>query len=93
MASEDPERIKRAVGRRVAELRKSRELTQQSLAERIGDVTPQYVGLVEQGRQNLTIETLTKVANALDVEVRALFEAPQSMAPARRGRPRNRGSG
>lgn len=93
MASEDPERIKRAVGRRVAELRKSRELTQQSLAERIGDVTPQYVGLVEQGRQNLTIETLTKVANALDVEVRALFEPPQSMAPARRGRPRNRGSG
>lgn len=58
------------------------------MAERIGDVSPQYVGLVEQGRQNLTIETLVKVATALTVPVRVLFDPPESLEPARPGRPR-----
>lgn len=85
--SEDPDRIKHSVGRKVAELRNALGLTQQALAERIGDVTPQYVGLVEQGRQNLTIETLVKVSNALEVHVRVLFEPPRSLASSGPGRP------
>lgn len=86
---EDAERLKQLVGRRVAEERRANELTQQQLAERIGDVSPQYVGLVEQGRQNLTIETMVKFANALSVGTRRLFDEPESMTPNPVGRPRN----
>lgn len=85
---QDPERVKQAVGRKVAEYRRAAGLTQFALANEIGDVSPQYVGLVEQGRQNLTIETLVKVANALHVDVAALFEEPASMERPQPGRPR-----
>ncbi len=89
MPAQEPDRVKRAVGRKVAEHRRALRLTQAELAERIGDVSPQYVGLVEQGRQNLTIETLVKVANALELPVRALFDEPASMTASPPGRPRN----
>jgi transcriptional regulator with XRE-family HTH domain len=93
---EDPERAKKAVGRRVAEIRRALGLTQAALAARLGDdedarPSPQYVGLVEQGRENLTIEALVRLANSLRVPLRALFDPPASMEPTRRGRPRGDG--
>ncbi|MEO0322733.1 MAG: helix-turn-helix transcriptional regulator [Myxococcota bacterium] len=82
--------MKRSVGRVIAEARIRLGLTQQELAERIGDVSAQYCGHVEQGRQNLTIETLVKFARGLGLHPRELFEEPESMEPLPRGRPRTR---
>lgn len=87
MAKADAKNVKLSVGRRVAEERNALGLTQFDLAERI-EVSPQYVGLVEQGRQNLTIETIVKVANALEISVSALFEPATTSRPPP-GRPRN----
>ena len=48
-------------------------LTQFQLAEMI-DVHEKYIGKVESGKQNLTIKTLIKLANALDIKLSKLVD-------------------
>lgn len=85
---EDPEEVKERVGRRVAELREEKGLTQADVAESIGTTVPN-LQRIEYGTQNVTIETMTKIANAIGVKVAAFF-ADSENARRRRtpGRPR-----
>lgn len=78
--------VLRRVGRRMAELRRSRGLTQEACAERIGMLTPNYAR-IEQGRQNVTIDTLVRIGRALDVRVAELFRSPRTTRVIA-GRPR-----
>lgn len=65
------------IGRRVAELRAARGLTQAVFAERIG-LQISYVQRVEAGEQNLTVRTLVRLAAALECEhLGELFAAPR----------------
>jgi transcriptional regulator with XRE-family HTH domain len=80
------ERVLRDVGRRVAELRLARGLTQEGLAERL-DVAARWVQAVEGGRENLTLGTLATFATALKVSMAAFFEAPTT-PKAHPGRPK-----
>ena len=82
--------LQRAVGRRISELRTALDLTQRDLGERC-EIDIKYMQDIEGGRQNLTLRTLLKVAEALGVEVQRLFEAPENTR-ARRGpgRPRKK---
>ena len=75
------------LGRRVAEIRRSRRLTQAAAAARAGMLAKDYQAL-EHGRRAITIRTAWWVANALEVPLRALFDVPQSRARRVRGRPR-----
>lgn len=43
-------------------------LTQKSVAERMG-CSQQYVSRVLKGTENLSIETISKIENALDLEI------------------------
>lgn len=51
----------RRVGARVRELRMARALTQESFAEQVGMLAPNYARL-EQGRSNPTVSTLLRIA-------------------------------
>ena len=55
------------LGRRVNAARTSRRMTQQELADASG-LERTYISLIENGRQNLTIEAALKIANALDIQ-------------------------
>lgn len=79
--------LARAVGRRIAELRVERSLTQQRFADTLR-VTVDYVRLVERGA-NLTLSSLERFARALDVPVAELLVAPRTLRTAP-GRPRDR---
>jgi len=81
----DPERVLGLIGRRVAELRASRELTQEQLAER-AEVSARYIQRVEAGTENLTVRTLIKMSNALRVTLAELLVTPVKPR-ARPGRP------
>jgi transcriptional regulator with XRE-family HTH domain len=81
----DAGRVIQNVGRRVAELRIERGWTQEMLAERLG-VSLKYVQSVEAGRENLTLQSLVKLANNLRAEVIALFQ-PARTRNAGPGRP------
>jgi transcriptional regulator with XRE-family HTH domain len=81
-----PERLVADIALRIAEIRRSRGLTQEELAARLG-VTTRYVARLESGA-NLTVTTIAFVANALRIEPGELFEAPRSRERPKPGRPR-----
>jgi transcriptional regulator with XRE-family HTH domain len=74
------------VGRRVAELRVERGLTQEQLAAQ-AEVAARYIQSIEAGSENLTLETLAKLANLFKVAVVTFFEPPATTKP-RPGRPK-----
>ena len=89
MAREDPERLVRNIGRRIAQIRRDRRtLSQEEFAEALA-CSVQWVSRVEGG-ENLTIHTLVRIANVLRVPVVSLFEAPapEPQKPRTSGRPR-----
>lgn len=62
------------LGKRIREERLKLNLTQEKLAEDI-DLTTAYIGQVERGERNLTLENLIKVANRLNVTIDYLLSA------------------
>jgi len=59
---------RRKLGDAIRHRRKARKLSQEKLAER-ADVHRNYIGLIERGEQNITIESLVKLAKALKCKV------------------------
>lgn len=60
-------KIKKLLGQRIKEIRKSRGLTQEELAEKIGIGTPN-ISYFETGKFAPSIENFEKIVNALQVE-------------------------
>ena len=65
---------RRAFGLRVRVLRLERELSQEALAERSG-LHRNYVGGVERGEINLSLNNIHALAGGLDVDVKDLFDS------------------
>jgi transcriptional regulator with XRE-family HTH domain len=65
---EDPDEILRAVGRRIADLRRAAGWTQQDFAARLG-VSVRYLARLEAGGQNLTVHRLAWLAQAFELRV------------------------
>lgn len=64
--------ILKTLGIRIREHRKKRGLTQDEVADRAG-VSQGYIGSVERGEQNLTVESLEKILRAIGMEFDELF--------------------
>jgi transcriptional regulator with XRE-family HTH domain len=60
-------------GRRIQQLRKERNLSQEGLAEAIG-VDRSYMGFVERGEKNPTLDKIEKLAKALKTSPKELFD-------------------
>jgi len=67
--------VKAAFGLRVRELRTLRGWSQEHLAARVG-LDRSYVGGVERGERNISIENIAKIARAFDVPLCELMELP-----------------
>lgn len=65
--------LKQKLGARIQEIRKSKNLTQEVLAEKIDMDKPNLTN-IECGKRFMTAETLEKLANALEVEEKELFD-------------------
>ena len=61
------------VGQRLRQYRVKQHLTQEKLAEMAG-LHPTYIGQVERGEKNLTIESLYRISVALEVPLSQIFE-------------------
>lgn len=77
--------LRKRVGRRISELRHAKSLTQDEFAEKL-DVSTAYLARVECGNENLTLDTLAKVAGALGSKVAEFFEPPRHLQTIK-GRP------
>ena len=60
-------------GKRLKFLRLDKELTQLELAE-ILDMSPNFIGMIERGERNTTVENVFKIARALNIKPSNLFE-------------------
>ena len=66
-------RTRKLFGKRVRELRKQKGYLQERLADRAG-LHRTYIGSIERGEQNVSIDNIEKIAKALQLEVFNLFQ-------------------
>lgn len=77
--------VRARVGAALKHWRSHRELTQEALAEQSG-LTNKFIGEIERGVGNPTIETLDKLASALGIELSDLVAADHQPAEFRLSR-------
>lgn len=65
--------IAKTIGQRIRSYRTEKGLSQEKLAELAG-CHPTYIGQVERGEKNATLESIEKIACALGVPLSRLFE-------------------
>ena len=61
------------IGQRIRSYRLQSGLNQEGLAEKCG-LHPTYIGQVERGEKNATIESISKIASGLNLSLSKLFE-------------------
>lgn len=67
--------ITAAVGKRIAELRKARGLSQERFAKQIG-MSRTYFAEVEVGKRNISMRNLHKIIVGLGVTYASFFDSP-----------------
>lgn len=64
--------IKELTGLRIKELRRAKGMSQEMLAEKTG-ISSKYLSSIERGKENPTLETLIRLAEALSIELAEVF--------------------
>jgi len=68
------------LGKRIRSERRRQDLTQEKLAE-MADISDSFMGHIERGGRTLSIETLAKLANALDMSIEYIICGEYSYEP------------
>jgi ribosome-binding protein aMBF1 (putative translation factor) len=72
-APSDEDRLLRLFADNMKRLRQDRQLSQEALAD-LCDLDRTYISGIERRRRNLGIRNVQRIADALDVDVRELFD-------------------
>jgi len=67
------EDLQKSLGRQIQNLRISKKMSQRQMAEKAG-IHFTYVGKIEHGETNMSLETLKGITDALSVKMSDLFE-------------------
>ena len=78
MPSDTPAAAVRRVAERIATVRRAKGLTQEDMADRLDCALKNYQRIESRDGQNVTIKTLTRIANILGVTVDDLVPPPQA---------------
>jgi HTH-type transcriptional regulator, competence development regulator len=73
MSTPQEGKLLHAFGKRIAEVRKSKGITQNQLAERV-NMSVVTIAYIETGKRWVRLSTLDKIARALKVPVAELFK-------------------
>ena len=65
--------IAKIIGHRIRNYRPQKGLSQEKLAELAG-CHPTYIGQLERGEKNATLESVEKIASAMDISLSELFD-------------------
>ena len=71
------------IGRKLRQFRQKKGYSQETLADRAG-LHPTYIGQVERGEKNITVETLAKITTALGIPISSVFDDVLSNAFCRK---------
>lgn len=69
--------LRRNVGLQIRSVRKANGLTQEELAEK-AELSYKYIGELERGQVNVSIDSLQRIADALEREIGEFFPQPKS---------------
>lgn len=64
--------LTKLVGERIRQLRKAQKMSQEELGE-LASLQSSYIGGVERGERNVSLETLEKIINALNISYSEFF--------------------
>ena len=78
--------IAKVVGQRIRNYRTQKGLSQDKLAELSG-FHPTYIGQLERGEKNATLESIEKITSALQISLSTLFEGVDSVSDGTRNIP------
>jgi transcriptional regulator with XRE-family HTH domain len=70
--------LRKQIGTRIRAIRNAKGLTQQKLAD-IASLDYRYIGALERGERNFSIDTLEKVLTALNVSISELMFSEEQM--------------
>jgi len=62
------------IGNRITELRKTKNLSQQKFSY-VADMERTYLTHIEKGRKNISVSTLQKILEALEVSAKDFFDS------------------
>ena len=65
-------KVRKSFGKHVRELRKQKGYSQEQLAEKAG-LHRTYIGSIERGEQNVSVDNIEKIAKALKTSIATLF--------------------
>ena len=65
--------IAKIIGQRIRNYRTQKGLSQEKLAE-LAACHPTYIGQLERGEKNATLESVEKIASAMDISLSELFD-------------------
>ena len=65
--------IAKIIGQRIRNYRVEKGLSQEKLAE-ISGCQPTYIGQIERGEKNATLESIEKITSAMGISLSKLFE-------------------
>ena len=65
--------VKTKMGRRIRNLRRLKDWTQEELGER-ASLSGKYIGEIERGVANVTIDAIESIVKALEIDLPDLFE-------------------
>lgn len=68
-----PTPTRKDLGRRIRKLRKKARISQEQLGFMAG-LHRTYIGSIERGEQNVSVDNLHKLARALKIQVKELFD-------------------
>jgi len=66
--------VQKKLGKRIAELRKKQGFSQEGFAHECG-FHRSYMGAVERGEKNITIQLVDRIAKALKISLSELFKS------------------
>lgn len=69
--------LRQIFGRRLRQIRRSQDLTQEQLAERVG-LSVNFISLIENGDAAPSFDTIEKLAQALNVSATDFFQPPSN---------------
>jgi len=72
MKTEEKNAILVEFGKKVQQIRKDQNLSQEKLAE-LADLHRTYIGMIERGEKNITLVNIEKIAKALKVTISYMF--------------------
>lgn len=73
MSNQNEQKLLQGFGKRIAEVRKSKGVTQNELSERV-NMSVVTIAYIETGKRWVRLSTLDKIARALKVNISELFK-------------------